>query len=325
MGVTRAPRTPVSEALPISILGEVLAKRRFRAMNTDVELTLLDWSRAALLDRVERFVHEFEGRFSRFRPDSELCALNARAGATVPVSDQMLDLLATALTMHRETNGLFEPAILPTLEAAGYDRSFERVSREGAAARFESDSRGTIAAITIDARRHTVTAPEGLRLDLGGIGKGYCVDRAAELLRDAGPALINAGGDMFGRGGGLDGHGWVIEVLDPADTARAIDSVRLYDRAIATSTTAVRNWRRGDRAMHHLIDPRTGAPAESGVCSATVIADTAARADVFAKTALLLGPHAGSRFLDDHGAHGLFVLADASVHTTDAWPSITGR
>lgn len=321
---TRGPATPA--ALPMHIVGDLLARRQFRAMNTDIEITLLDWRRISLLDEAERFFADFEDRFSRFRGDSELCYVNDHAGSPVRVSREMIALLQAALKMHEKTRGLFEPAVLPTLEAAGYDRSFEKMERDGDSALAALPRRmGGIRDIVVDPDARTVMAPAGMRIDLGGIGKGYCVDRVARLLRDAGPCLINAGGDMMGVGGGLDRHGWVIQILDPADGTQEIDRVRLRDRAVATSTTAVRNWRRGGRTLHHIIDPRTGQPAESGICSVSVIARTAARADVYAKTALILGYEAGSEFLAEHGVHGLFVLNNGAIHTTGRWPAGSGR
>lgn len=169
----------------------------------------------------------------------------------------------------------------------------------------------------------TIRAPAGMRIDLGGIGKGYTVDAASRRLEPLRNFVVNAGGDIFASGSGPDGDGWLVATTDPTSASRNISLVRLYDEAIATSTTATRRWWRGGRQQHHLIDPRTRRPAESGVLSATVTARSATEADVFAKTAFLLGPAQGARFLRGQGSAGLFVLESGEVVPTNNWTGIS--
>jgi thiamine biosynthesis lipoprotein len=232
----------------------------------------------------------------------------------------MIDVLVRAQVLHRMTRGAFEPAVLPDLEAAGYDRSFELVSRDSDDPPPRHQPSGfSISQVEVDLIGSNVTAPPGLRLDLGGIGKGYAVDAAATLLEPARNFVVNAGGDMFASGAGPDGDGWLAAIVDPFGGDSPVSLVRLYDQALATSTTAVRRWRRDGRLLHHLIDPQTGRPAESGVLSASVMAPTATEADVFAKTAVLLGVDRGLRFLRERLIEGMFVLDDASLVYTDGW------
>lgn len=294
-------------------LPAVYAVRRFRAMNTDVEIRVADAAHTHLLADAERVFGAMERRFSRFLPESETCALNARLEDTVCVSREMLELVELALDLHRETGGVFDPAVLPELEAAGYDRSFELIGdrTDGPAAVPAPHGRFAEIRVADDASR--VTLPPGMRLDFGGIGKGFAVDRAADALRAAGSALVNAGGDMYALG-----HGWRASIVNPLLDEDAA-TVSLHDEALATSTTAVRRWRVGGREMHHLIDPRTGAPARSEVISASVIADSATVAEVYAKCALILGVRDGWRLLGGRGLGGLFVLADGSVLVNEAW------
>jgi thiamine biosynthesis lipoprotein len=135
--------------------------------------------------------------------------------------------------------------------------------------------------------------------------------------------LVSAGGDLLGRGDGPYGDGWLIAVRD--SQGGEIDRIILHDEAVATSTVALRTWRRAGHTMHHLIDPSTGQPARTGLTSVTVIAHTATEADVFAKTALILGLDAGRRFLRKQGAQALFVLDRGGMIATDQWPGSTGR
>jgi len=299
----------------------LLGLRRFRAMNTDVQLYLRDSEDVTALAAAEELFHSLEARLSRFRPDSELCRLNARAGQETLVSEILFDVLERAQEMHRVTGGLFEPAILPDLETAGYDRSFEQVERsgDGDVAGGDNEERRSISQLRMNPLRLTVTAPPGLRIDLGGIGKGYAVDEAACLLGPMRDFAVNAGGDMFASGDGPDGDGWLVAVTDPMNEGVNLSLLRLHDEALATSTTAVRRWKRGGRLLHHLIDPRTRGPSRSGVLSVSVVAKTAVEADVFAKTALLLGPAEGPRFLERQGTPGFLVLDDGSGVCTSGW------
>jgi thiamine biosynthesis lipoprotein len=302
--------------------GGIVGQRKLRAMNTGVRLLAIDWRQSALLADAERVFHDVEARFSRFSPDSELSAFNARDTECTAVSVQMLQLVDLALFFHRRTGGLFDPAILPLLEAAGYDRSFERVDRDGAAApRWLPGQQMSIAQVVLDRKHRTITAPAGMRIDFGGIGKGYAVDVAAEKLRATGSFLVDAGGDIFASGDGPDSDGWQIGVADPI-SGEDMDIVTLNDQAIATSTTAARCWKRDGAWRNHIIDPRTGESTRSAVISVSVIAPTATEADIYAKCALMLGPGEGRRFLETQRVRGLMVLQDGSVMRSAGWPSI---
>jgi thiamine biosynthesis lipoprotein len=307
--------------------GGIVGERKFRAMNTDVRIIAVDWRRTELLADAERIFRDVEARFSRFRDDSELSAFNARTDNCVTISSQMLQLLDLALFFHARTSGVFDPAVLPALEAAGYDRTFERVARDGTdadAPQSVQQHATSISQVQLDRRHGTVTAPAGLRIDFGGIGKGYAVDVASQRLSSTRDFLIDAGGDIFASGNGPGGDGWPIGVADPA-SGTDIDVVVLRDRAIATSTTAARRWKRGNTWHSHIIDPRTGRSTGSAIVSASVIAGTATEADVYAKCALILGPGEGRRFIEAQRARGLFVLDDGSVMRTAGWPGIAAE
>lgn len=313
MDITNEEFSPGSEGL--------LGQRSFRAMNTDVLLLARDVAWIPLLVRAEEVFHDVEARFSRFLPDSELSLLNAASGSRTTVSREMLDLLSRAIELNAITGGVFDPAVLPQLEAAGYDRSFEQVPRELAGdAAGMAPARHTISEAKLDPQKRTVTTPAGLRIDLGGIGKGYSVDLAAAVLAPARDFLVDAGGDIFASGRAPDADGWIVGVADPQQPERDVAVLCLSDVALATSTTAVRRWRRGGKWQNHLIDPRTGSPAQTGVVSVSVIANSTVEAEVFAKTALILGFEEGSRFLNARRAPGLFLMEDGQSCPTHDWP-----
>jgi len=253
-----------------------MLQRAFRAMGTDVEL-LLDAEPGersdGALDRAEAEFERLEQMMSRFREDSELSRLN-RDGRISAASPDLVRVLKLALEAREVTGGRFDPTVHDAVVAAGYDRTFEAVASDAAAisgvppARCGGDVR--IKGLTIELE-------PGTRIDLGGIGKGYAVDRVAELLAVAGPCLVNAGGDLAVRGGS-----WPVGVTDEI-------TLELTRGGMATSGRDRRRWLRNGEERHHLIDPSTGRPALGAPIRVTVVADSAAAAEVAAKAAFLGG------------------------------------
>jgi len=312
---------PSSQTLPTINGLSLQAKQSFRAFNTDVSITLADWRDSGLLAGVEAFLHDFESRFSRFIPDSELSRFNGRQQPVAGVSPEMLALLKECVRLHRRSDGIFNPLIIEALEAAGYTTSFDQLHQRDSWHRPAPGKPPSLDCLRLDLARSQAELPLGLRLDFGGIGKGYAVDAAASLLDAAQGFLVDAGGDMYASGFGPDGAPWRIDVSDPYDSESAIDAVCISNRAIATSWTTRRRWQVTGGWAHHLIDPRSGRPAESGVIGSTVIAHLAVEADVYAKCALILGPEAGLTFLQERACEGLLVLQDRSQKHTPGWPS----
>lgn len=250
-----------------------MLRRTFPAMGTEVELVLAapdGEATAAALDAAEREMRRIERLCSRFDPGSDLSELN-RTGSLV--SSDLAALIRTALAAREETGGLFDPTVHDAVRAAGYDRSFEDVPRDGAWSGGAALCGGEV---SVEGDR--VFLAPGVRVDLGGIAKGYAVDGACALLARSGPCLVNAGGDLA-----VHGATWPVG-LEGGPT------LALTEGAVATSGRDRRRWRRGDAWRHHLIDPRTGRPAETELLRVTVVAPTAVEAEVLAKAAFLGAP-----------------------------------
>jgi len=292
----------------------------FRAMNTEVTaVVVVDERRRAEADaalgEVQVRFASVEATLSRFRPESELSRLNRSAGRVFPASPTLFAVVEQALAAARDTDGVFDPTILSALLAAGYDRSFELLREPGPLAPAPSVAEPSPPAepawrdVEVDSRARTIRLPTGRGLDLGGIGKGWTVDRAAEILRPFRDFAVDAGGDIYAAGLAADGTPWTIGVENPFEPRSNLTVLAVHERAIATSSIARRRWQKDGHPQHHLIDPRTGQPGQSGVVSATVVADSVARAEILAKVALLLGPTEGLSFLRRHpGVEGLLVL-----------------
>jgi len=243
-------------------------------MGTDVEL-LLDaepGERAdTALDRAEEEFERLEQMMSRFRDDSELSQLN-RDGVLEDASRDLVRVVELALAARDATGGRFDPTVHDAVVAAGYDRTFDAIVSDGPEASAAPTARCG-GSVHIEGTR--IVLDPGSRLDLGGIGKGYAVDRVAELLAVLGPCLVNAGGDLAVRGGS-----WPVGVTDDL-------TLELTHGGIATSGRDRRRWLRGGEERHHLIDPSTGRPATATPLRVTVVAGSAAAAEVAAKAAFL--------------------------------------
>jgi thiamine biosynthesis lipoprotein len=286
----------------------------FRAMNTDVAVAapaLGDGDERAVALSIEQLFRETERRFSRFLPDSELAQLN-RATQPITVSGELLSLLVRARAHSVETGGIFEPAVGMAMRAHGYDRSFAPGVLDG-------DDEPTpppyasIGMLEIDEERHRVTRPAHVQIDFGGFLKGRTVDRAAALTTAA--VVVDAGGDAAMRGAPPGDAGWMVDIEDPNDASQILGTITVRDQAVATSAANRRCWRRGEQAMHHLIDPRTRAPARTDIVQATVLAPTAEQADVMAKVAFILGADDASRELDRRHLSAVLVLHDRAICT----------
>ena len=271
----------------------------FSAMNTTIQVAA-EGSPDNLesgFKQVRRFIAECEARFSRFREDSELCQLNRSAGTWFRASTGLFDLMQEALELHHLTGGLFDPSILNALQQAGYDRSLETIQESGplpAVVTLPAASR--LSQVRLDSDSMAIYLPSGVQIDLGGIAKGWIAEKATHLLAEYTPACaVSAGGDMVFHGvpnGELD---WQVSLEDPRDEQAVLAVLRVRSGALATSSVTRRRWLRGSQVKHHIIDPRTGAPAEVEWLSVSVVAPKATLAEAFAKAILIGGSQLGTQ------------------------------
>ena len=256
----------------------------FRAMGTEVCLTGPDGASFTRASEAVEFVFaREERRFSRFRDDTELNRVNLAAGRWTPVSAPFEALVGLALTQAQRTDGLFDPTVLNAMVAAGYDRDFDEVLAGARGALQPPRPCGRWREVAT--RPGEIMLPAGVGLDLGGIAKGWTSDLAAEaaLLEGLTWSLVSAGGDMriVGEAPPID-----VRIEDPGAPNETAATLRLDSGALASSSTLRRAW---GPDLHHILDPRTGAPTDSPIVQSTVWASTCAEAEVLAKWALLTG------------------------------------
>jgi FAD:protein FMN transferase len=259
---------------------------------------------------------------SRFRPDSELARLGG--GRPVRVSALLLEAMLTAVRAARTTGGLVDPTIGRTLRLAGYDATFRVVAaRDGDSFRAQFVVTPGWQSIEIDEAACTVRVPDGVEVDLGATAKALAADRCAAAAAEAtgSGVLVGLGGDIA-VAGDAPADGWAVGIADDHATARddVETTVAIVSGGLATSTTTVRRWRSGTRTLHHLIDPRTGRPAESPWRTVSVAAGSCVDANVASTAAIVLGEDA-PQWLEARRLPARFVAQDGSVACTGGWPA----
>ncbi|HET7900989.1 MAG TPA: FAD:protein FMN transferase [Candidatus Nanopelagicales bacterium] len=295
----------------------------FRSMASDVRFWVVaPGAGAAAQARAAREVVETVARTcTRFEPTSDLMRANGAGRRRAVVARECFDALRAAYDAYVATDGLFDPRVLRTLAAYGYDTSlpFEQRSIDlptaEASPRRRTRRRWKPA---FDERTLEVAVgPEPV--DLGGIGKGLALSWASSLLRDAGEAvLVEAGGDLVALGGGPHGEGWMVGVENPTGAGDPAAVLRLVDRACATSSVRLRSWTAGGEQVHHLIDPRTGRSAESDLVSVTVVGPDPARCEVWSKSLFVVGRSGVRAAADERGLAALWVDARGYVGVSRA-------
>jgi thiamine biosynthesis lipoprotein len=266
----------------------------------------------AAIDAVMAEMVNIDNSMSTYKPESEVSRVNAGAAkAPMPISQELFDLLTTALEFSRITEGAFDI----TYASVGFMYDFHAHKKPT-----EAEIESALPAVNyhhvvLDAKARTVffTQP-GVRIDLGGIGKGYAVDRGIAILQQRGisHALVTAGGDSRIIGDRF-GKPWIVGIRHPDDKSRVIAKIPLVDTAMSTSGDYERYFDEDGVRYHHIIDPRTGKSA-SKVRSATILASTATRTDGLSKTAFVLGAEEAMKIyekLDDVDA--ILVTPDGRV------------
>jgi FAD:protein FMN transferase len=303
----------------------VLAQADWRALGTGVRLLVLDGDLAAARRAVEDVVDRVDRTYSRFRPDSELMALHGRRGSTVAASPLLVRVIGGALDAARRSGGAVDPTVGRAMRVVGYDADFDALTSRTGPIELRTAPVPGWTTVRLDRAAGTVRLPTDVELDLGSTGKGLAADLAAEAaLAVAGPGagvLVSLGGDLAAVGRAPEG-GWRVLVTDDSRTASDApgDVIAIARGAVATSSTTVRRWRVADGVTaHHIVDPRTGLPAETRWRTATVVAETCEAANAASTAAIVLGD-AAPAWLEAAGLPARLVTADGHVVRLAGWP-----
>lgn len=262
----------------------------------------------AAIEAVFAEMRRIDAAMSTYKPESEVSRVNATAGQRpVPISTELFSLIETAVQYSKLSHGVFDI----TYASVGYLYDYRAHVRPDDAAIEQALPSIDYRQLRLDPARHTIAfGKPGMRIDLGGIGKGYAVDRGIEILARLGfaHALVNAGGDTRVIGDRL-GKPWVIGIRHPDRENEVVLRIPLEDAAFSTSGDYERYFDEGGVRYDHIIDPKTGR-SPRGVRSVTVIASSATRTDGLTKSVFIMGAKDGIEFINGLTDADAIVIAD---------------
>ncbi len=307
----------------------------WQALGTTALLRITGGSGARVRRAVQAEIDAVDAAASRFAGDSELTRLNAAGGERIAVSPLLHEALTLALRAAEVTGGAVDPTLGRSLIAAGYDRDWTMLipppsgspdagEPTGAQPRLALLRRREPAWREIDLRDDPPSAriPAGVMIDLGATAKALAADRAARAAVAAGAhgALVSLGGDIATRGVAPD-DGWGVHVTDDHRSGPDApgQTIAIRSGGLATSSTTTRRWLHGGEAMHHILDPRDGAPVRTTWRTVSVAAGSCADANIASTAAIVLGP-AAADWLAAQGLPARLVALDGAVLTLGGWP-----
>ncbi len=299
--------------------------REFKALGSEIIIAAdLHINQEDILLSVKKETLEFEKNFSRFIPGNELNIFNNSTESKRNISFLFGEMLKKAREYYYLSSGIFDPTIISSLNSLGYDQDFDVLDKLNSQQNqpspdlkkivneFESRSKMT----ELEVYDTYVICAENFKIDLGGLGKGFIVDYLADkYFSSISDYYISAGGDLLISGNQIAQRGWQVAVQDPRHADKNIFSINTGGEKIAIATSGIikRHGKKGKVNWHHIIDPRTGLSVDNNILSVTLIASTTLRADIFAKTVLILGTHKGLELIEGQAdAACVIFLSDGS-------------
>lgn len=289
--------------------------REVYAMDTVMTLEAYGQNADAALDAAVAEIERLDALWSISSSDGEIARLNAEKQITA--SADTLALLTRAKEISAATDGLFSTTIAPLMEAWGFTSGDYRVpdgvELSALLARVDDEE--------IAISDSTVTIPADAKVDLGGIAKGFTSARVMEIFRENGVenGILSLGGNVQALGTKPDGSLWRVGLQDPADERALFATLELADKAVITSGAYERNFEQDGIVYHHIIDPRTGYPAESGLSSVTIVSDDGTLADGLSTALFIMGKEAAVEFWRSHrDDFDMVLLADDGAVTVSA-------
>lgn len=306
MTVTGCGSTPISEKETAEIF----------AMDTIMDLTVYGESASELLTEARQLVQKYEGLFSVNTRTSDVAKLNQSSGRAVQVSPETYELIQKSIEISKKTEGLFDISIYPLVRAWGFTKEEYRVPEPEELGRLLEKVDASKIRLEPDNR---VTLPEGMEIDLGGIAKGYLSQKLTELFQEGGAqaAVVSLGGNVQTFGKKPDGTPFMVGITDPSDGTSVLGTIRIGEKAVITSGSYQRYFEKNGKVYHHIIDKRTGAPAQSDLTSVTVIGEDGVTADSLATALFVMGKERAVQFAASHPEIQL-VLVDTE---SQVWTS----
>lgn len=266
------------------------------AMDTVMSLTAYGSHAREALDSASAEIQRLDKLFSISSETGDIYRVNRDGEGDL--SEDTRSLLASALEYGKDTNGIFDCTIEPVMEAWGFTTKNYRIPSDSELAELLSH----VDASTVTLSGNHVTLPEDVKLDLGGIAKGFTSARVMEVFKNSGvtSGIISLGGNVQTLGTKPDEKLWRVGIQDPNDLNAMFAVVEVSDEAVITSGAYQRYFEENGVHYHHIIDPRTGYPAESGLTSVTIISPDGTLADALSTSLFIMGPDDASAFWQNH-------------------------
>lgn len=286
------------------------------AMDTVMKLTAYGANADAALEKAEESINSLDKTLSVHDEDGELFKLNREGEASL--SEDAYEVVKSSLKYCEETDGCFNPALFPVMDLWGFTDKNYRVPTEGELKKALSLAKPESISLN-DANRRGRLNLKGMALDMGGIAKGYASLKAIEVLREScvENAIVNLGGNVHTLGTKPDGSLWKVAVENP-DGDGYLAVVEVADKAVITSGDYERNFTKNGKIYHHIIDPSTGKPAESGLRSVTVVSNDSVRADALSTALFVMGvDKATDYWRNNSGFELVLYTADKKMLVTE--------
>ena len=284
-----------------------MLKREIFAMDTIMDITLYGEGHEETMNKAIRLIQQAEADFSVTRTDSDIARLNSASGSAIEVSEETYELVEKGLQMADQTEGLLDISIYPVVKLWGFTTGEYRVPED-------ADIQDALKHVNYKKihllENHQIQMEAGMQIDLGAVAKGYLSQKLTDLFRQEGveAAVVSLGGNVQTMGKKPDGNSFVVGVTDPADGSGIYGILETADKAVVTSGIYQRYFEENGTRYHHIIDRRTGRPADNGLASVTVIADDGTEADGLATALYVMGEKKARKYQKNHPEISLILI-----------------
>ncbi len=287
--------------------------QQFYAMDTVMTITAYGEDAQAAVDESIRYINDLEQKISRTDDSTELYALNENGEADL--SDETLEILTDALELAQESDGFFDPTIANLSDLWQIGTEEQHIPKRSEI----KQAKSLIGYDRIKMDGNHISLGKGMRIDLGGIGKGYAADRVVEIMQAHGVerAIIALGGNVYVMGEKTEDTGWKVGITDPDNSSDYLGVLEVSDTSVVTSGDYERYFEQDGVRYCHIFDIRTGYPAQTDIRSVTIVDGNSTRADAFTTALFVMGYDKAVEFCAEHNIEAVFVLSDGTVHTTE--------
>ncbi|MCR5784892.1 MAG: FAD:protein FMN transferase [Eubacterium sp.] len=296
--------------------GVKVSKQYVFAMDTEMYLAIYGTECEEAIEAAVEEINRIDDLLSVGDEESEIFVLNSEGSCTL--SDETYELIERALEIGDLTAGALDITVYPLMEAWGFTTQDYRVPSESEIK--ELLEKMGADKISYDEDTKVMTLSEGTMIDLGAIAKGYTSSRLMEIFEeyDVNSAMVSLGGNIHVYGSKTDGSDWNVAIADPEDSSKYLGAVKVSDKCVITSGGYERYFEEDGVVYHHILDPSTGYPADSGVISVTIVSDDGTLADALSTSLFVMGLSKATEFWENHSDEFDFIIEtdDGEIYIT---------